>query len=141
MDKHRCNASCKHGVSSKELSFSQEEFREAGRSFLKSTLSASASASTVAALGITMSPNVYAQSAKVGSGRANHYYIHANDKTVHWGYFSKSLVSLVTQTSGYFVTIESPTHHPNDDAEQMKRGNEDSESVFYRDAERKGVDR
>lgn len=141
MDKHICNASCKHGVSPEELPFVEEEFHEARRSFLKSTLSASASAATVAALGITMSPNAFAKSAKVGSGRANHYYIPASDKTVHWGFFSKSLEPLVTVESGDFVTIETLTHHANDDAERMIRGDEGAESVFYWDAKRKGVDR
>src|SRR5262245_12029180 len=34
----------------------------------------------------------------------NHYHIAASDKTVHWGYFSKSLKPLVEIESGDFVT-------------------------------------
>jgi acetamidase/formamidase len=39
-------------------------------------------------------------------GTKNHYYVPATDKTVHWGYFSKSLTPLVEINSGDFVTIE-----------------------------------
>src|SRR5262245_52227036 len=53
------------------------------------------------------------------SGTRNHYYVPANDKTVHWGYFSKSLPPRVEVNSGDFVTIEVLTHHANDDAERM----------------------
>jgi len=44
----------------------------------------------------------------------NHYHVPANDKTVHSGYFSKSLKPLVEVASGDFVTIEVLTHHAND---------------------------
>lgn len=65
----------------------------------------------------------------------------ASDKTVHWGYFSRSLKPLVEVESGDFVTIEALTHHANDDAERMVKGDPGLESVFYWDAQRKGVDR
>jgi acetamidase/formamidase len=93
------------------------------------------------ALGISMTPNAFAQSAKTGTGRASHYYIPANDKTVHWGFFSRSLAPLVEVESGDFVTIETLTHHANDDAERMVRGDPGAESVFHWDAKKKNVDR
>ncbi len=74
-------------------------------------------------------------------GTRNHYYAPANDKTVHWGYFSKLLKPLVEVNSGDFVTIEALTHHANDDAERMITGDPGAESVFYWDKQRKGVDR
>ena len=74
-------------------------------------------------------------------GTKNHYYVPATDKTVHWGYFSKSLKPLVEVDSGDFVTIEVLTHHANDDAERMIKGDPGAESVFYWDKQRKGVDR
>ena len=46
----------------------------------------------------------------------NHYHVPATAETVHWGYFSKSLKPLVEVESGDFVTIETLTHHANDDA-------------------------
>src|SRR5688572_27400508 len=52
-------------------------------------------------------------------GTRNHYHVPANDKTVHWGYFSKLLKPLIEVSSGDFVTIEALTHHANDDAERM----------------------
>ena len=69
------------------------------------------------------------------------YYIPATDKTVHWGYFSKLLKPLVEVNSGDFVTIEVLTHHANDDAERMVKGDPGAESVFFWDRQRKGVDR
>ena len=63
--------------------------------------------------------------------RKSHYFVPANDKTVHWGYFSKSLKPLVQMDSGDFVTIEALTHHANDDAERMIKGDPGAESVFY----------
>ncbi len=65
----------------------------------------------------------------------------ANDKTVHWGYFSKLLKPLIEVSSGDFVTIEVLTHHANDDAERMVKGDPGAESVFYWDRQRKGVNR
>src|SRR5207237_1405981 len=74
-------------------------------------------------------------------GTTNHYFVPATDKTVHWGYVSKLLNPLVEVSSGDFVTIEVLTHHANDDAERMVKGDPGAESVFYWDRQRKGVDR
>src|SRR5258705_6869675 len=74
-------------------------------------------------------------------GTRNHYFVPANDKTVHWGYFSKLLKPQVEVTSGDFVTIEVLTHHANDDAERMVKGDPGAESVFYWDKQKKAVDR
>jgi acetamidase/formamidase len=71
----------------------------------------------------------------------NHYHIAASDKTIHWGYFSKSLKPLVEVDSGDFVTLETVTHHANDDRERMVLGDTGVESIFYWDAKKKGVDR
>jgi len=71
----------------------------------------------------------------------SHVHVPANDKTVHWGYFSKKLKPLAEVVSGDFVTIETVTHHANDDAERMVTGDPGLESIFYWDAKRKGVDR
>jgi acetamidase/formamidase len=71
----------------------------------------------------------------------SHYYVPATDKTVHWGYFSKSLKPQVEVEFGDFVTIETLTHHANDDAERMVKGDPGAETVFYWDKTRKGVNR
>jgi acetamidase/formamidase len=65
----------------------------------------------------------------------------ANDKTVHWGYFSKTLKPQVEVDSGDFVTIEAVTHHAYDDFERMIKGDPGVESIFFWDKKRKGVDR
>jgi acetamidase/formamidase/AraC-like DNA-binding protein len=72
---------------------------------------------------------------------AHHHYLAANEKTVHWGYFSRSLPSVLEVESGDFVTIEALTHHSYDDYERMIKGDSGAESVFHWTRERKNVDR
>ena len=71
----------------------------------------------------------------------NHFHVPANDKTVHWGYFSKSLPPVVEVVSGDFVTVETVTHHAYDDYERMIKGDPGVEAIFHWDSKRKGVDR
>ena len=135
MSEHTCSPGCNHGVPPEKEALVKEEFHEARRSFLKDAFAVGgATAAALGTLGITMSPNAFAQSAKVGTGRASHYYVPANDKTVHWGFFSKSLKPLIEVESGDYVTLETLTHHANDDAERMVRGDPGAESVFYWDS-------
>ena len=70
-----------------------------------------------------------------------HHFIPANSDTVHWGYFSKGQAPLVNIRSGDFVTLETLTHHANDDAERMVPGDPGAESVFRWAKGDKGVDR
>jgi acetamidase/formamidase len=105
------------------------------RDFLKGALLAGGALAAAAPLA-----SAQAQPGMV-PGTTNHYYVPATDKTVHWGYFSKSLKPLVTVSSGDFVTLEVLTHHANDDAERMVKGDPGAESVFHWDKQRKGVDR
>jgi acetamidase/formamidase len=109
------------------------------RDFLKGTLMAGTAAATA---GMTAAA-AYAQTMQPGRvpGTTNHYHVPATDKTVHWGYFSKSLKPVVEVASGDFVTIEALTHHANDDASRMVTGDPGAESVFFWDRQRKGVDR
>ena len=70
-----------------------------------------------------------------------HHYLPANDKTVHWGYFSKNTAPVLAVNSGEMVTIETLTHHANDDFERMVSGDPGAESVFHWSHERKNVNR
>lgn len=72
---------------------------------------------------------------------AAHHVIPANNETVHWGYFSKDLVPQAVVHSGDFVTLETLTHHANDDAERMVTGDPGAESVFKWSETEKGVNR
>ncbi|MFZ1060857.1 MAG: acetamidase/formamidase family protein [Candidatus Rokuibacteriota bacterium] len=119
----------------------REDLSDSGRrDFLKGALAAG---SVAASLGAAGTPLAAAQALQPGMvpGTKNHYYVPASDKTVHWGYFSKSLKPVVQVNSGDFVTIEVLTHHANDDAERMIKGDPGAESVFHWDKQRKGVDR
>ena len=64
-------------------------------------------------------------------GRTAYHYLPATADTVHWGYFSKLLKPRLEVDSGDYVTIETLTHHANDDAERMIKGDPGAESVFY----------
>jgi acetamidase/formamidase len=94
-----------------------------------------------AALGALTAPSLAHAQTTVGRSTLNHYHVPANDKTVHWGYFSKKLAPVIEVVSGDFVTIEAITHHAYDDHERMIKGDPGVEAIFYWDAKRKGVDR
>src|SRR3978361_660401 len=105
MTDHVCSTGCTHDTHEVK-----EEFQEARRSFLKNAMAVGGGSLSAGALGISMTPNAFAQSAKTGTGRANHYYIPASDKTVHWGFFSRSLAPLGAVESVDFVHLETLTH-------------------------------
>lgn len=112
------------------------------RNFLKTTLAAGGAAS-LTGLGLPYVTTAQAQGLQgvSGPGMRSHHYVPATDKTVHWGYFSKNLAPVVEVDSGDFVTLETLTHHANDDFDRMIKGDPGAESVFYWDEDRKGVDR
>ncbi len=70
-----------------------------------------------------------------------HHTLPANSETVHWGYFSKDIEPKLTVISGDFITIETLSHHANDDASLMVDGDPGAESVFRWSKDGKGVDR
>ena len=72
---------------------------------------------------------------------ARHHYLPANDKTVHWGYFSKSLAPRLVIHSGDIVTVETLTHHAGDDLDRMVKGDPGAESVYHWIADEKNVKR
>lgn len=110
------------------------------RSFLKSAFMASGSAAAAWAAGGALVAPASAQSA-ARPGRSAYHYLPATAETVHWGYFSKLLKPQLEIDSGDYVTIEALTHHANDDAERMVKGDPGAESVFLWTKEKKGVDR
>ncbi|MCJ2182316.1 acetamidase/formamidase family protein [Novosphingobium sp. 1949] len=70
-----------------------------------------------------------------------HHHLPVSPETVHWGYFSKDLKPALRVRSGDFVTIETLTHHANDDAERMVHGDCGAESVYRWDESGKAVNR
>lgn len=73
--------------------------------------------------------------------RESRHHIRATPRTVHWGYFSRSLTPILEIESGDHVTIETLTQHAYDDYDRMICGDPDAEDVFEWTADRKGVDR
>ncbi len=108
------------------------------RSFLKSAFLAGGGAAAAWAGGATLATPA---SAQTKPGQPTYHYLPANADTVHWGYFSKLLKPQLEVDSGDYITIEALTHHANDDAERMVKGDPGAESVFLWTKEKKGVNR
>ncbi|WP_243395691.1 acetamidase/formamidase family protein [Sphingomonas oleivorans] len=70
-----------------------------------------------------------------------HHYLPVSPETIHWGYFSRALKPALQVRSGDFVTVETLTHHANDDPERMVEGDPGAESVYRWDAESRAVER
>lgn len=81
------------------------------------------------------------EQASTNSVQSKHHYIPVSDKTVHWGYFCKTIKPVVSVRSGDCVTIETLTQHAYDDYERMIKNDPGAESVFHWDANGKSVDR
>jgi acetamidase/formamidase len=117
-----------------------EELDSERRSFLRSAfVTGGGAAAAWAAGGAVVSPASAQTAARLG--RTAYHYLPATAETVHWGYFSKLLKPQLEIDSGDYVTIEALTHHANDDAERMVKGDPGAESVFLWTREKKGVDR
>lgn len=69
------------------------------------------------------------------------HVLRVSPQTVHWGYFSKAVAPALTVKSGDRATIETLTHHANDDHERMVQGDPGAESVFAWTREHKAVPR
>ena len=69
------------------------------------------------------------------------HHIAASERTVHWGYWSRLLAPVLEVDSGDLVTIETLTHHANDDAARMIEGDPGAERVYRWDRVGKAVDR
>src|SRR6516162_9519314 len=112
------------------------------RSFLRSSFAAAGGAAAMTAGGISLvTPQMAAAAEKNQPDKRSYHHLPANADTVHWGYFSKKLKPQVEIESGDFITIEALTHHANDDAERMVKGDPGAESVFLWTKEKKGVNR
>jgi acetamidase/formamidase len=72
---------------------------------------------------------------------SSHHYVAANNASVHWGYFSKSIQPLVVVRSGDFATIETLTHHGGDDYDLLIKGDPGAESVYHWTPTQKNVRR
>lgn len=71
----------------------------------------------------------------------HHHYVPVSERTVHWGYFSRSLRPVITVKSGDVVTLETLTQHATDDCARMVDGDAGAESVFHWTPEHKAVKR
>ena len=70
-----------------------------------------------------------------------HHHLRATPRTVHWGYFSRSLPPVLTVRSGDTVTVETLTQHAADDPARMIEGDPDAEAIFHWTRDRKAIDR
>ena len=70
-----------------------------------------------------------------------HYTLPVSPSTVHWGYFSKVVKPAATLKSGDRATIETLTHHANDDYERMIKDDPGAEAIFHWTREEKTMNR
>ena len=121
MSDHICTPGCTHGITEENRKDVLDEFDTARRSFLRNTL-VGGGAVGLGALGLGMTPMAQAASGVTGSDPdapgPRHYYIPATPDTVLWGYFSKVAKPVLEIESGDYVTMETLTHHANDDADR-----------------------
>lgn len=75
------------------------------------------------------------------AGGVRHHLLPVGPDTVHWGYFSRALKPVLEVRSGDYITVETLTHHANDDAERMVDGDPGAESVYHWTTEGKAVER
>ena len=71
----------------------------------------------------------------------DHHTLAVSPETVHWGYFSKVVAPALTLRSGDRATIETLTHHANDDYERMIADDPGAESVFRWTRDHKALSR
>src|SRR5207248_10824988 len=107
------------------------------RSVLKSAFVATGGMAALGASGASLIPPAMAQSAAARPGKPTYHYLPATADTVPWGFFSKLLNPRIEIDSGDYVTIEALTHHANDDAERMIKGDPGAESVYLWTRDRK----
>ena len=134
MKNHQCSPSCSHHLSDAQPAV-KEEFDEALHTLLP------ALPSNKKVMHDATAPTSTSTTPAPARISVQHHYIPANARTILWGYFSKSATPIVKIDSGDFVTMETLTHHANDDAERMVQGDAGAESVFYWDAKTKNVNR
>lgn len=112
------------------------------RSFMKSAFVAAGGAAALSAGGMSLvTPQMAAAAENRMPDKRSYHHLPATADTVHWGYFSKKLKPQVEINSGDFITIETLTHHANDDADRMVKGDPGAESVYLWTKEKKGVNR
>ncbi len=134
MSDHICSTGCNHFSHLNDPDL-QAEFAEA-RSNLRMNISGSSTEKAG-----SKSVMHRALPSKKDGENVSHYYVPANNETIHWGYFSKSMKPILKLDSGDYATVETLTHHSNDDADRMIKGDAGAESIFQWDANSKAVDR
>lgn len=95
----------------------------------------------LAALGLSQPAVASLTTCNPAPAEASHHHLPATDKTVRWGYFSKSIPPVLQVHSGDLVTIETLTHHAGDDYARMIQGDPGAESVYAWDNKQKNVNR
>jgi acetamidase/formamidase len=71
----------------------------------------------------------------------NHHKLPVSPATVHWGYFSKVVKPALTLKPGDRATIETLTHHANDDYERMIKDDPAAEAIFHWTRDEKTIPR
>jgi len=94
-------------------------------------------------LGVTGKANAQNVPPECGSQMTSprHHHLPAKAENVHWGYYSRNIAPRLVVNPKDLITVETLTHHANDDADRMVTGDPGAESVFAWSKGVKGVDR
>jgi len=141
MNKHTCDSDSRPGATAENESEINRELEASRQAVLAEDGAGAAKKLAIGTIGSAKAPpdagRIKAPRVRVST----HHYVPASKDTVLWGYFSRSAKPVIEIESGDYATIETLTHHANDDSERMVRGDRGAESVFHWDKDSKGVNR
>lgn len=141
MSNHICNSDCHHGSTPENEHAINEELDVSRRAVMAEEGAGKAKKVPIGKIGSIEAPPDAGRIVTPQASVSIHHYIPASKDTVLWGYFSRSAKPVIAIDSGDYVTIETLTHHANDDAERMVHGDRGAESVFHWDKNGKAVNR
>ncbi|MHB1657058.1 MAG: acetamidase/formamidase family protein [Burkholderiales bacterium] len=137
MSKHTCNSGCHHQSTPEN----EQEINAAVEISRRTIMAEEGPGVSIASPPFIEASPAVGQIKTPQARLSTHHYISACKDTVLWGYFSYSAKPVIEIDSGDYVTIETLTHHANDDAARMVDGDWGAESVFRWDKQCKAVNR
>ena len=141
MNMHTCNADCQHADEAEQKNDMAAEFEASRRALMLQESLGRHAKIPIEKIGLNETPATFGQISTPRFGASMHHYIPANKDTVLWGYFSHLAKAVIEIDSGDYVTMETLTHHANDDAQRMVAGDRGAESIFQWDQHSKAIDR
>lgn len=138
MHKHECNTGCTHDMTPDTAREAGMALDDARHRLLQES---GVTAGDAVQQGVTTGATAGSGMSRSHWIKSLHHHVPVNRDTVLWGYFSHQARPVITIDSNDYVTMETLTHHANDDAQRMVTGDPGALSVFHWDQHGKGVER